>query len=191
VRSSGQLRWCGPLVAGHGCAAQTDEAEERSIIGRRRRQERLQERVFGPLRSTRREGRAGPASPAGHEAPSSGHESRRLASELSGEASCHSRKAERACQPRLHRRPPACQATHYPSERISCFFPRGWSRRSQHSVACPGLIFLCWPRQNVSAPHTYRGSVAMEPAITEGRRRHPLRPRNLSVPLYRPIQRSG
>jgi type I restriction enzyme M protein len=50
---------------------------------------------------------------------------------------------------------PGCQETDFPYERISCFFPLGWSRRNRHPVTCPGLISVCGHRPHVSAPNTY------------------------------------
>jgi hypothetical protein len=40
-------------------------------------------------------------------------------------------------------------------------------RRSRHRIACSDLISVCQRRQNVSVPHTYRGSVAMVMAMAE------------------------
>jgi transposase len=77
-RLPGRLSWYGPLVAGHGFARQTDEEEERSATGLHRRLERRQDGVVGPPRSTRREGRSGPASPADHEATRRYRQPRRL-----------------------------------------------------------------------------------------------------------------
>jgi hypothetical protein len=44
---------------------------------------------------------------------------------------------------------------------------------------------------NVAAPNPYRGSVAIKMAIAEQSRGSARRPRNISVPAYRPIQRHG
>jgi hypothetical protein len=50
---------------------------------------------------------------------------------------------------------PSCQETDSPQERISCFFPLGWSRRSRYPVLCSDFISICRGRQHVAAPNTY------------------------------------
>src|SRR5688572_18325489 len=86
---------------------------------------------------------------------------------------------------------PSCQETDHPWERISCFFPLGWSRRGRYPVTCSDFISTDRRRQYAAAPNTYGDSLAVEMTSAEKRPYHPLRSRTISVPSYRPIQRSG
>jgi hypothetical protein len=48
---------------------------------------------------------------------------------------------------------PSCQETHYPSERIFCFFPP-WFWRSHPLATCSDFIATAWRRPHMAAPHT-------------------------------------
>ena len=78
-----------------------------------------------------------------------------------------------------------------PRSGFLAFFPRGWSRRSRSPVSCADVISIGRCRQHVAAPHTYCGSLAVEMTRAEKRPEGALRPRNLSVPSYRPTQKGG
>jgi len=63
--------------------------------------------------------------------------------------------------------------------------------RSLQSVSCSDLISLGRCQPSAAAAHTSGGSVATWVASAENHGGYPLRPRNDSVPSYRPIQRGG
>lgn len=86
---------------------------------------------------------------------------------------------------------PGCQETHAPEERMFGVFPLSWSWRHRSLATCADVISLSRPRHRVSAPHTSGGSVTMAMVSAETRGYGPLRPRNLSVPSSRPLQRGG
>jgi hypothetical protein len=71
------------------------------------------------------------------------------------------------------------------------FFPLDWSWRHRSLATCSDWISIFWPRHHVSAPNTYGGSIAIAMASAEKREFGPLRPRNISVPSYRPMQSGG
>ena len=88
-------------------------------------------------------------------------------------------------------RPPVVKRQTTPRSGFLAFFPLGWSRRSRHPGACSDFISTDRRRQHVAAPHTSGGSVAMAMASAERHQRGPLRPRNVSIPSYRPIQQGA
>lgn len=72
-----------------------------------------------------------------------------------------------------------------------CFFPQAWSWRRQSLAPCADRVALSREGHPVPAPRTSGGSVAM--AMARAARRSPglRRPRNISVPSYRPLHSSG
>ena len=85
---------------------------------------------------------------------------------------------------------PGSQETNIPCERIFCVFPPVMPWRSHPLATCSDSISLGWCDAHVAAPNTY----GLSTAITDDSR-EPwygfLRPRNLSVPSYRPTQKRG
>jgi hypothetical protein len=78
-----------------------------------------------------------------------------------------------------------------PRSGLLALFPLGWSRRRRSPVSCADFIAICRCRQHVAAPNTYCGALAVEMTSAEKRPDGALRPRNLSVPSYRPTQQGG
>jgi hypothetical protein len=88
-------------------------------------------------------------------------------------------------------RPPVVKRRTSPESGVLRVFPLQWSWRHWSLATGSDLISRRRPRHPVSAPHTDCGSVAMVMASAEKRSSGSLRPRNLSVPSYRPMQSSG
>jgi hypothetical protein len=86
---------------------------------------------------------------------------------------------------------PGCQEADVPCERIFAFFRCGGSS----AVGLRWRDLTSFPDAGADSAwllHTrIEGSLTMAIVSAERRQRCPLRPRNLSVPSYRPLQRRG
>jgi hypothetical protein len=88
-------------------------------------------------------------------------------------------------------RPPFVKRHTAPESGLFRFFPPWQGQRGQQSVWCPDLIPVPRCQPSMAAPPTYRGSLITDVMRAEPRGGDSLRPRNDSVPSYRPIQEAG
>jgi len=77
-----------------------------------------------------------------------------------------------------------------PEDEFCAFFPPWRSWRRHPLATCSGVVALGWRGHHVATPHTYWGATAINGDYRESWYGI-LRPRNLSVPSYRPPQTRG